>query len=96
MESPWLTPKEAADYCKISLSLFNQIRRSVPIQSGGTQRRPRFHRDELDYWMRMMFMNKIVASTDWRNRDERCQENRILGQYPIRIKEGKYKAHPVL
>lgn len=56
-ESPWLTPEEAAHYCKISLSLFNQKRKELPIKAGGTKRRPRFHKTELDYWMERGFKN---------------------------------------
>jgi hypothetical protein len=59
IHSPWLTPKEAARYCRISLSLFNQKRKEVPIKVGGTQRRPRFHRDELDYWMQNGFKKEM-------------------------------------
>ena len=57
--SPWLTPEEAAQYCRLSLSLFNQKRKEVPIKFGGTQRRPRFHRDELDYWMQNGFKKEM-------------------------------------
>jgi len=58
--SPWLAPQEAADYCGISLSMFNQLRRELPIQVGGTPRRPRFHVDELDYWMRKNFQPELT------------------------------------
>ena len=55
IESPWLTPREAAEYCKVSIYLFNQKRRLLPIKSGGTKRRPRFHKMELDLWMEKGF-----------------------------------------
>jgi hypothetical protein len=55
IDSPWLPPKEASKYCGISESLFNQIRKKVPIKTGGTKRRPRFHIKELDYWMERCF-----------------------------------------
>lgn len=51
INSPWFTPREAADYCKVSLSFFNQKRKELPIKAGGSMRRPRFHKDELDFWM---------------------------------------------
>jgi|GEM_PF-4709518 len=57
IDSPWLSPEEAASYCKISLSLFNQKRRELAIKTGGTQRRPRFHKWELDRWMERGFQN---------------------------------------
>jgi hypothetical protein len=59
IHSPWLRPREAAQYCRLSLSLFNQKRKEVPIKFGGTQRRPRFHRDELDHWMQNGFKKKV-------------------------------------
>ena len=55
LESPWLTPLEAARYCKVSLSFFNQKRKELRIEAGGTKRRPRFHISELDYWMEKGF-----------------------------------------
>jgi hypothetical protein len=55
VDSPWLTPEESALYCKISLSLFNQKRRELSIKAGGTLRRPRFHKLELDFWMEKGF-----------------------------------------
>ena len=87
-ESPWLTPKEAADYCKFSLSLFNQKRRKIPICAGGTKRRTRFHREELDRWMRRIsevdnqaeMVQKAVIK-DLKEEDDR------LGGHPIRAKE---------
>jgi hypothetical protein len=60
LESPWFTPEEAARYCKISLSLFNQKRRELPIKVGGTSRRPRFHKSQLDYWMERGFKNEYA------------------------------------
>lgn len=90
MESPWLTPKEAAAYCKISLSLFNQLRRQISIKTGGTRRRPRFHTDELDHWMRHIFEtyhDEIKRSP--------FMEAPELENYPIEIKETKHKATPL-
>ena len=89
-ESPWLTPKEAAAYCKISLSLFNQLRGKIPLRAGGTRRRPRFHRDELDHWMRLMFET-------YDNEIKRCPvtEAAEIEKYPIKIKEIKHKATPL-
>jgi len=55
VHTPWLTPDEAAFYCRISPSLFNQLRKEVPIKTGGRPRRPRFHRKELDHWMERGF-----------------------------------------
>jgi hypothetical protein len=57
LESPWLTPLEAAEYCKVSLSFFNQKRKELPMKVGGSKRRPRFHVSELDYWMEKGFEN---------------------------------------
>ena len=50
-----MTIRDAAQYYKISVSLFNRIREKVPLKTYGTPRRPRFHRDDLDYWMRKRF-----------------------------------------
>lgn len=71
MESPWLTPKEAAKYCKISLSLFNEVRKKIPIRTGGTIRRPRFHINELDLWMSRNF-----------KMEEREREELVWRSYP--------------
>ena len=57
-DTPWLKPKEAAGYCKISPSLFNQLRKDLPIKTGGTKRRPRFKKSELDAWMERGFKNE--------------------------------------
>lgn len=96
MESPWLTPKEAAGYCKISLSLFNQLRRKLPIKFGGTLRRPRFHKDELDYWMRNMFRTEEQIQTDQEREKEYVREDLEIGRHPIRVRVGKYKASSLL
>jgi hypothetical protein len=100
VETPWLTPKEAANYCKISLSLFNQIRRKIPIKIGGTMRRPRFHKDELDYWMGNMFKTERETEIE-RNKEidiknQILEENSKLEIYPIKIKEKKHKVKPLL
>lgn len=50
--SPWLRPKQAAAYCKMSLSLFNQKRKVVPINKiGGSKRGPKYNFNDLDTWM---------------------------------------------
>jgi len=67
IESPWLTPKEAAPYCRISLSLFNQKRRQLNLKRGGTPRRPRFHKDELDYWMNKRFTEEMEPENNLRS-----------------------------
>jgi hypothetical protein len=67
IESPWLTPKEAAQYCRISLSLFNQKRRELNLKHGGTPRRPRFHKDELDYWMNKRFTEEMEPENNLRS-----------------------------
>ena len=67
IESPWLTPKEAAQYCRISLSLFNQKRRDLNLKHGGTPRRPRFHKDELDHWMNKRFTEQIEPQSNLRS-----------------------------
>jgi hypothetical protein len=95
MESPWLTPKEAADYCKISLSLFNQLRKKIPIKVGGTVRRPRFHKDELDYWMSNMFTIKEDQEIGRKEEEECLEENSKIGKYPIIVTDKIYKARPL-
>ena len=81
IESPWLTPKEAAQYCRISLSLFNQKRRALSLKHGGTPRRPRFHRDELDYWMNKLFREDVEP------------ENRLVRNPKSGVKDEPYKSH---
>jgi hypothetical protein len=85
MESPWLTPKEAADYCKISLSLFNEVRREIPIKVGGTRRRPRFHTDELDVWM----------SCNFSKEKHKSDELRLRG-YPLKVRGKRRKLKPLV
>jgi len=89
MESPWLTPKEAASYCKISLSLLNQLRKKIPIKAGATVRRPRFHKDELNYWMRCMFRTEKDQEIRGKEEDSKIRK------YPIVITDKRYKATPL-
>jgi hypothetical protein len=83
IESPWLTPKEAAQYCRISLSLFNQKRRELNLKHGGTPRRPRFHKYELDYWMNKRFTEEMEPENNLRS----------VGNPRRGLKYESYKSH---
>jgi len=82
MDSPWLTPKEAAEYCKISLSLFNQKRKELGMKTGGTKRRPRFHKSELDYWMERGFKSTSNLAEDVKGHNK----------YGLKSKSNGYRA----
>ena len=83
INSPWFTPKEAAQYCRISLSLFNQKRKEVPINCCGSVRRPRFHKEELDYWMRNRFKVETVLG----------EGNKLSKISQVTGKKNEYKPH---
>jgi excisionase family DNA binding protein len=52
IERPWLKPAEAADRCGVDRVTLWRARKRGELRAGGPGRAVRFHRDELDRWMR--------------------------------------------
>ena len=51
-ESPWLTYPEAAEYCRLDrTTLWRAVKRGE-LRVGGVGRAARFHKDDLDAFMR--------------------------------------------
>ena len=57
--SPWLTSDEAAAYCGLELSSFNETARECGIDWRGKERRRLYHRDVLDVWINRRFVPNI-------------------------------------
>ena len=48
----WMTYEQAADYCSVDRVTIWRSVRAKRLRAGGVGRAVRFHRDELDRWMR--------------------------------------------
>lgn len=62
IESPWLTLKEAAAYCKISIPTFNKLNKTLPCPHAGSKTSRRYHVAVLDEWLNSI--NKESCTTD--------------------------------
>jgi hypothetical protein len=51
----WLTRDEAAAYCGLKISRFNELVRLCKIPWGGSSMRRKYDRDVLDFWLRRRF-----------------------------------------
>lgn len=48
----WMTYRQSADYCSVDRVTIWRSVRAGRLRAGGVGRAVRFHRDELDRWMR--------------------------------------------
>jgi excisionase family DNA binding protein len=48
----WLNTREAADYCGMHVTTLWRAVKRGELKAGGVGRAVRFHRDELDRWLR--------------------------------------------
>jgi excisionase family DNA binding protein len=59
--SPWFTVEEAADYLRVSRQRVYDLKSSGRLPSGGDGKRPRFHRDMLDAYLRGEAVDGVAA-----------------------------------
>ena len=52
LERVWMDTRQAADYCGVDPSTLWRARQRGDLLAGGVGRAVRFHRDELDRWLR--------------------------------------------
>jgi excisionase family DNA binding protein len=50
--SPYLTYDEAANYCRVERTTLYRAKRAGRLRASGPGSAVRFHRDDLDAWMR--------------------------------------------
>jgi excisionase family DNA binding protein len=48
----WMTTQQAAEYCGVDPAMLWRARKAGKLRAGGAGRAVRYHRDDLDAWLR--------------------------------------------